>query len=212
MQGEKKLINMLNNFADWLLRIIIVNFLVITTMIPIITIIPALCAGYKVFADALNKDEVPTFKAFFKYFKEDFVNKLIISVVLVILLAVSIYNLRSYGKLIEDNPKIMYSIGYYIVLTIVVAVIMIALYLPFVFSQRRGYEIKDILKLSFYLAGKYFLRTILVFLTLLIPYLMATTQLLLLLTVFFGISIPLLLNAIIMKKPRMFLEDMEEKI
>lgn len=206
---EKKLYHHLNNFADWVIRIILVNFLVIVTMLPIVTIIPALTSGYKIMSDALDKKEPPIFKTFFKTFKEDMVNKIIVSIIVVAVLAVSFYNFKLYSNLIIEKPTIWYSLGYYVVLTLIIAVAMIALYLPLIFTERQGLEIVEVFKLAFFIAGKFFFRTMLVFLTLVIPYIMFLDPILILLFVFMGVSIPLLLNALITKKAREFLQQME---
>lgn len=207
---KSKLFEKLNSFADWFIRITVINILVILFMIPIITIIPSLSAGYRLFSDYINKEEEGIFKGFWKYFKEDIVNKIILSVILVIFLVVGIYNNTLYGKLTIDSPSIFNTIGYYITMALILAIAMVALYLPVVFSERQGLEIIAILKLAFYLAGKYILNTILITLTLLIPYIMLilhpTTQLLF---VFSGISIPLLINAALTVKARKFLRSLE---
>src|SRR5690554_2700284 len=110
----KKLYQVLNYYADWLIRIIVVNFLTILTMLPIITIIPALTAAYKILSDALHKDEVPIFKSYFKYFKEAIVDKMILSIIIIIILVVTYYNNVLYGEMITKGANILYTIGYYI--------------------------------------------------------------------------------------------------
>ncbi|HHW79481.1 MAG TPA: YesL family protein [Acholeplasmataceae bacterium] len=209
---EKKLFTILNTIADWIIRVIMINLLVITFMLPVVTIIPAITAGYKLFSDYLNKDEENLFKGFFKYFKEAFVNKMIVTIILILVIGVTYYNNRQYGTLIESNSNILYTIGYYLTLVILIGVIMITMYLPLVFSERSKYDIGKSFKLAFYLSGKYVFRTVALTLTLLIPYLMFTTNFTILLFVFCGVSIVLLLNALITKKPRKYLQEMEGKL
>lgn len=204
---KKKLSEILNHYADWIIRVIIVNFLTILTILPIVTIIPALTSAYKIFSDALNKDETPIIKSFFNYFKEDIANKIIMSIIIVTVLGLSIFNNRLYAAYLEDGKGIMYNFGYYITLIIIIAVVMITLYLPLTFIERSGLDLKVISKISFYLAGKYFMRTFLMTLTLVIPFLMFTNSITLLLFLFIGLSLPILIIAAISKKPRIFLQE-----
>lgn len=208
---NNKFIRALNIFADWFIRITLINILVIICMLPIITIIPAISSGYRLFSDILNKEEENIFKAYFKYFKEDFVNKLIVSVIVIIVFAVSFYNNRLYGNLVESGANVFYTIGYYLTLALMFGVVMVTLYLPLVFSERKGIEIIQIFKLAFYLAGKYPFRTILITLSLLIPYLMLTNPITIVFFVFSGISLPLLINAALTLKGRELLRTMEVK-
>jgi hypothetical protein len=52
-------------------------------------------------------------------------------------------------------------------------------------------------KLAFYLSGKYFLRTVLLVLTTAVPFVLLMTPITQLIFVFAGLSIPVLLNALI---------------
>lgn len=209
---KKKLSEILNYYADWVIRVIIVNFLTILMILPIVTIIPALTSAYKIFSDALNKDETPIFKSFFSYFKEDIVNRIIMTLIFIAVLGLSIFNNRLYAAYIEDSAGIMYNIGYYITLIIIIGVVMVGLYLPLVFTERVGSDLRVITKISFFISGKYFVRTIFMAVTLLIPFLMLTTPFFFLLFLFIGISTPLLIIAAITKKPREFLQETEGKV
>lgn len=207
-QDKKKLYEILNYYADWVIRIIIVNFLTILMMLPIVTIIPALTSAYKILSDALNKDETSILKSYFKYFKEDIANKIIMSIIVIGILVITVFNNRLYAANLEAGKGIIHNFGYYITLIIIIGTIMVALYLPLTFTERAGKELKDIAKISFYLSGKYFMRTIFITLTLLIPFLMLTNSILFLFFIFTGISLPLLIIAAITKKPRKFLQEM----
>src|SRR5690554_2947750 len=203
-----KFFEKLNVFADWFIRVTVINILIIIFALPIITIIPSIAAGYKLFSDYLLKDEESIFKTFWKYFKENIVNKIILSIILIIVLFIGIYNNSLYGRLTQEQPSIFNTIGYYITFALIVAVVMIALYTPLVLSERSELEIWPTLKLSFYMAGKYIVRTILITLSLLIPYLMLFLHpITVLLFVFCGISIPVLINAALTLKGRRFLRE-----
>ena len=89
---------------------------------------------------------------------------------------------------------------------------MVGLYLPLVFTERVGSDLRVISKISFFISGKYFVRTIFMAVTLLIPFLMLTTPFFFLLFLFIGISTPLLIIAAITKKPREFLQETEGKV
>lgn|SRR5690625_3629447 len=206
-QEPKKLYQKLNYFADWIIRMIIVNFLTILMSLPIITIVPAITSAYHILSDALNKDETPIFRSYFSYFKEDLSKKIIASIIVVAILVLSIYNNRLYATYIEQGKGILYTIGYYITLTIIIATVMITLYLPLVFIERKGIDLDVTVKLAFYLSGKYFFRTMFVAMTLLIPFLMLTNQVTFLFFIFFGTTLPLLIIAAITLKPREFLQE-----
>ncbi|HHT39121.1 MAG: DUF624 domain-containing protein [Acholeplasmataceae bacterium] len=207
---ENKLIQILNNVADWVIRIFLVNFLTILASIPLITIIPALTSGYKIMSDALNRDEAPIFKSYFKTFKEEFKDKLIISVIIAIILGLSIYNNLLYADYLKAGKGVFYNIGYYLTLVLIIGVAMVAMYLPLVFVEMSTLELTKKVKLAFYLSGKYFLRTILISFSLLIPIAMFFSTPTIFIFIFVGVSIPLLIIAALTKKPRLFLKELKE--
>lgn len=202
-----KLFKILNEVSDWIIRIVIVNFLTILTMLPIITIIPSLTSAYKIMSDALYKDEAPIFTVFYKTFKEEFTKKLLISIVFVLIIAFSVYNNYLYGIAVDEGKGLFYYFGYYITLIIIISSSMIAMYLPVVFIEKKEETFKELIKTAFYLSGKYFLRTFLIALVLIIPVMMFISPVTMFLFVFIGISIPMLLIALITKKPRDFLKE-----
>lgn len=202
-----KLFKILNEIADWIIRIIIVNILTILTMLPLITFIPALTSGYKIMSDAINKDEAPLFPSFFKTFKENIGKKMVLSVSVLLIIGLSFYNNRLYAQAIEEGKGIFYNIGYYITLILIISTAMVAMYLPIVLIEKKDYGFKEIIKMSFYLSGKYFLRTFLIALIVLIPVLMFFTAVTIFIFIFIGISAPLILIALTTKKPREFLKE-----
>lgn len=201
-----KLMDILNRVSDYIIRIIMVNILVIFFSLPIITIIPAFKAGFKIFSDYTLKNEEPILRTYFETFIKSFKKSFIISIGFVVIFVVTFYNNRIYNELILTQKNVLYNIGYYITMVIIIAVIMIALYLPVVLVERDEFSILDTIKLAFYLSGKYFVRTILLTLTILIPYLMFATKFTIMLFVFMGISLPILIQSYILKSVRIYIK------
>ena len=63
-------------------------------------------------------------------------------------------------------------------------------------------------KLAFYLSGKFFVKTVLLVFTTLIPFLMLMTPITQVVFVFGGLSIPVLLNALITNKVVIYIEGL----
>lgn len=202
-----KLFKILNEASDWIIRVIIVNVLTIIMMLPLITFIPALTSGYKIMSDALNKDEAKLFTSFFKTFKEEIGKKLSLSVIVIIIIGLSFYNNRLYAQALEAGKGIFYNIGYYLTLVLIIGTSMVTMYLPLVLIERKEAGLKEIMKLSFYLSGKYFFKTFLIALVVLIPILMFLTPVTIFLFIFMGVSVPLLLIALLTKKTRIYLKE-----
>lgn len=204
---ERKFIDILNYISDYFIRLILVNILVIFTSLPVITIIPSLKAGFGIFSDFTFKDETPIFKSYFSNFAKSFKKSFLFSVIIVLILAITIFNNRLYSEMITQTPNLLYNVGYYITMVIIIGVVMITLYLPLVLYEKDNYNFKNTLKLAFFLAGKYFLRTIVLTLLLLIPYLMFATSFTTMLLIFIGASLPLLLSAYLLKKVRVYIRE-----
>ncbi|VEU80304.1 YesL family protein [Haploplasma axanthum] len=207
---EKKMHTIINTASDWVLRVILINFLVIATSLLIITILPAFQAGYRLFSDYLEKNEENIFKAYFKYLKEDFWNKVILGTMTLVLIVIAVVSNLHYQNMIRTEPKIIAYLGFFVTLVMGVTIILISLYFPLAFTMSDKKNIDYIFKLSFYLAGKYIVRTILLVIIAITPGLLLLTSTTILLLVFCGIALPILSNVIITSKPRLFLKKLME--
>lgn len=204
---RKKLIDVLNIIADYIIRIILVNILVIFTSLPILTIIPSLKSGFKIFSDYTFGDERPIIKTYFKTFVESLDKSIAFTCIIIALIGATYFNNRLYSNLISEHPNILYNVGYYITMVIIIATIMVSLYIPLILAEKDELGIGQTIKLAFYLSGRHFLRTILMTLVLLIPILMFATPFLIMLFIFMGLSLPLMIYAYILKKVRVFVEN-----
>lgn len=208
MKYEKTFYQKVNTVADWIIRIIMLNVLMIITSLAIITIYPSLSAGYKLFHQYINKDEEKLFKGYFQYFIEDFGKKISISLVLILVLVLGYLNVTYYVDYLNAGANWFYMIGYYITLAFLVSCFIITLYTLTVMYVVPKAKMILLFKLAFYLSGKFFMKTVLLVLTTLIPFLMLMTPITQVFFVFGGLSIPLLLNALITNKVVIYIEGL----
>lgn len=210
MNYEKSLYQKINTVADWVIRIIMINILIILTSIPLLTLFPSLSAGYKLFYEYKHKNETKLFKSYFIFFKEDFMRKLQIGLILVIVLLIGYFNVTYYVDLLKDNENLFYQIGYYITFTFLFVVLVVTLYTLPIITVYPKLPLNLMMKLAFALSGKYFLRTVLLFLIHLIPFLLLLTPITSLILVFMGISLPMLLSVIVHEKASLYLLSLGE--
>ncbi len=211
MKYEKTFYQKINTIADWFIRIIMLNILMIVTSLAVITIYPSLAAGYKLFHQYINKDEEKLFKGYFSYFIEDFGKKISISLILIVVLFLGYLNVTYYVDYLNAEANWFYMIGYYITLAFLVSCFIITLYTLTVMYVVPKAKIILMFKLAFYLSGKFFLKTVLLVLTTLIPFLMLMTPITQLVFVFGGLSIPVLLNALITNNVVVYIEGLVGK-
>jgi len=205
------LMQKLNTIADWIIRIVMINIITIVLLIPMITIYPALSAAYNLFSDYTNKDEVNLFSGYFGYFKKDLWKKIVLSSVFLLVLIIGYYNVTYYLNYLNSNNDIFYLVGYYISIVLLLTAFVVNLYSFTVVSVYPKAKYKVIYKLSFYLAGKYFLKTILLILTTVLPFFMLLSPFTAVLFVFSGISLSILLNVLITKQAVIYLKGLGEK-
>ncbi len=211
MNYESSIYQKINRIADWVIRIIMINILMIITSIPLITLFPSLAAGYKLFYDYTHKNEVRLFSGYFTYFKQDFMRKFQIGLILIIVLLVGYYNVTYYVDVLRSNENIFYQMGYYIAFAFLFAVFMVTLYtLPIVTTYPR-LKLGLMMKLAFALSGKYFFRTLLLILIHLIPFAFMLTQITTLLAVFGGLSIPMVLAVLVHEKATLYIISLGER-
>jgi hypothetical protein len=198
----------INTIADWVIRLVMINILVITTSLPLITLFPSLSAGYKLFHKYINHNEVKLFKNYFVYFAEDIKKKLLIGFILFLIIALGYMNTRYYVTYLNDGLSWFYIAGYYITLTFLLIGVIVNLYALTVVTMVPHARVGLIFKFSLYLSGKYFGRTILLFLTLTIPFLLMLFSVTQVVAVFLGLSLPILLNALITNKITDYIKDL----
>lgn len=161
MSFEKLVNSKINEFADWVIRLVMINIMVIVFSIPLLTIYPAVSAGYNMFHDYVTGKEVRLFSGFFKYFKEDILRKIFIGIIIGIIIVMGFLNVRYYSQILENDTTTFYLIGYYVTLALLAASYAASFYTFVVVNVSSKIKVKNVFKLSFVLAGKFYFRTLL---------------------------------------------------
>jgi uncharacterized membrane protein YesL len=208
MVYEKSLYQKINTVADWIIRIIMINILMILTSLLIVTIYPSIAAGYKLFHQYIHKDEEKLFKGYFKFFLEDIGKKIGIGLIFIVVLVLGYLNTTYYVDGLNEQSNWLYLIGYYVTLAFLVSAFIVTLYTLSVLYVVPKAKVTLMFKLAFYLSGKYFLRTVLLVLTTAVPFVLLMTPITQLIFVFAGLSIPVLLNALITDKIVAYVEGL----
>jgi len=135
--------------------------MVIVSSLLIVTIYPALTAGFNLFHDYVNGKNPKLVKGFIKYFKESFKKKIIIGIIIAFSILIGFLNVRYYSTVLETTSSIFYLVGYYVTLALLAALYAGSFYSIVVFRVSPTLKIKYIIKVSFVLAGKFYFRTLL---------------------------------------------------
>lgn len=200
----------INTISDWVIRLVTINVLIVITSLPLITLFPSLSAGYKLFHQYVKQEEVKLFKNYFVYFKENFKKKLLLGLSLAIIIILGYVNSTYYVDFLNEDVTWFYAVGYYVTLTVLVIALLVNLYALTVITFAPQARIGLIYKFSLYLSGKFFLQTILLFLTLSIPLILLMIPTLHIVLVFGGFSIPVLLNVLITNKVATYIKELME--
>jgi uncharacterized membrane protein YesL len=209
-QYDKTLYQKLNTFADWVIRLVMINILIIVTSLPVITLYPALLAGYKMFHKYINKEEVPIFKSYFTYFGENFGSKIKIGLILAAAIFVGAVNTTIYNEFLEANPSPFNLVGQYVMIIMVLSVIFVTMYTFPLMLTYPNTNVWLLIKFSFFLSGKFILRTFSAILILFIPILLLVHPLLILILVFVGMSTMVLLYALVFRKVVEYVEGLDQ--
>lgn len=200
MLFEKPFFQKINQIADWVLRLVIINTLVIITLLPIVTLFMGLSAGYNTLYDIWKHKEKGLFKTFFMHFIDRWLYKLGLGLIMGIILLLGYINLTYYVELLKDSPTLFYQAGYYITLFFVIMMLAVSLYLlPIVYAQKT-LNLKQTIKLAFYVAGKFLIRTMFILITPALLVLLFLTSFTSMIFVLFGISGWLMIMIMITEK------------
>jgi uncharacterized membrane protein YesL len=205
---EKPIYQKLNTIADWIIRLILINIMVVITALPIVTFYVAFSSGYNCFADVLKKDEVGVIKSFINHLKTHFVKKLILGILFLLFILIFYYNMTYYEKLLLHDSQTFYQIGYFVSLSLIIISFVIFLQSFAVSYVYINLPLIKLLKLSLLVSGKYFLFSIVLLSTYFIPYWLFLGTYTFVISVFVGFSIPLLINAFITKRVVTYLESL----
>jgi uncharacterized membrane protein YesL len=211
MKGEKVLIQKLNTVADWIIRIVMINIITIILSLPIITLYPAVSAGYHLMSDYVNKDEVHIISGYYGYFKKDLWKKIVLGLVFVLVVILGYANVTYYLDYVNQEQGLFYLAGYYVTIVLLMIAFVVVLYSFTVVSVYPKAKYFTIYKLSFYLSGKYFLKTILLIISTVLPFFMLLTPLTAVMFVFSGVSLSILLNVILTRQAVIYLKGLGEQ-
>lgn len=200
----------LNEVADWIIRLIVLNIMMIFFSLAILTIYPAISAGYNMFSDYIKKDNPRLFSGYFKYFKTSLFRKVIIELILGFVFFLAYLNIRYYDAYIGEGLGAFYIIGYYISLALIAMWTATTFYTIVVVKVKADMPYKNLFKLAFFLAGKFYLTTLMLVSIAFIPFVLIlfAPTISPLFFIFMGLSIPLVLNALMTQKVVAYLEGL----
>ncbi len=206
---EKPFFAKLNTIADWIIRIILLNFFLVFSLITIVLVYPVFSAVYSLFADYVREDEPGLFSGFWKHFKKRFKRKLTIGILLAIIAVFAVFNVRFYATALAEGAGIVFQIGFVVTLMMLMGLVVLVLVSFSVVYVFPGLKLRMTARLSLLLAGKHVFRTFLLISVMFLPLAMLTLPLTTLLFMFAGASLPVLLNVLITKPMVSYLEGLK---
>ncbi len=203
----------INEVADWIIRLIMLNIMMIFFSLPIITALPAFSAGYNMFSDYVNKKNPKLFKDYFKYFKEAFGKKVLLELVIIFVFVLLYFNTRYYNLSLELRQTTFLLIGHYLSLALMAIWFAITLFSIIILRVYTNLKLIKFIKLAFFLAGKYYWIILVLVVIILSPFLLLAyaTALTSFIFIFFGLSVSMLLNVLLTKRIVLYLESLKVK-
>ncbi len=187
---EKFVNSSLFRYADLLFKIIIINLMIVVSLLPIITFIPALVAGYELINYYIDDNEAPLVKSFIKAFKKNFLRHIKIELILAVIVTLLVINFKTYYSEIASGQ--MYVVGLYVTLVIMFFVSLMVINVPLSCVFFPNLNALRILKISFYIGIKHVFTSIL----LLIPVALSAALLNFVFPIFtfIGVGIPIFIS------------------
>ena len=142
-------------FMGKLFDVVALNFMFIIVCIPIVTIGPAISALYYASVKSIRRDRSYPVKEFFKAFKRDFRQSFIVGFILVLAAAIIYVDIRFVVDFIKNDFTAMR----YVYLVIGLVISFISVYI-FPLISRFSLKISGLFRLSFYLAIRHLLTTV----------------------------------------------------
>lgn len=211
MNFENPIVQKLNSIADWILRIIVVNFMVILFSLPLVTLFGSLSAGYEVIYDAVHKKNTRTISGFLTYFKQNFKKKFILGLLMTVLIVLGYVNVTYYVDILDEGAGLFYHLGYYVTLSFLVGAYIVSLYLLPVVKVYPSMSLKMTIKLAFFVSGKFFIRTMLMIISTLVPFLLLFTPFTSVIFMLAGLSLWLIISVMITNEVVYYLERLGKR-
>ena len=142
-------------FMGKLFDVVALNLVFIIICIPIVTIGPAISALYYASVKSIRRDRSYPIKEFFKAFKRDFKQSFIVGLILVLAAVIIYVDIR----FVVDYIKNDFTAMRYVYLVIGLVISFISVYI-FPLISRFSLKISGLFRLSFYLAIRHLLTTI----------------------------------------------------
>ena len=142
-------------FMGKLFDVVALNLVFIIVCIPLVTIGPAISALYYASVKSIRRDRSYPIKEFFKAFKRDFKQSFIVGLILVLAAAIIYVDIR----FVVDYIKNDFTAMRYVYLVIGMVISFISVYI-FPLISRFSLKISGLFRLSFYLAIRHLLTTI----------------------------------------------------
>jgi len=216
--------NKVFTFFDWLWRLMVLNMLVLVFSIGVITIVPAICAAFKSIKDTRENYNPKIIKPFIINFIYLFRDTFAFSIILLLMIGVSGYAFLWYDGVIgatsgsvnqlDETWQIIAMVAITIVILGIAVLTMMLIQVPMVINYFY-YGFIDNIKLSFYMAFKYFITTLVELAVTVISAVVLFNALfmyhLIPLWLFFGISVPLYVNCIVSQRFYRFVSGQTEE-
>ena len=142
-------------FMGKLFDVVALNIVFIIVCIPLVTIGPAISALYYASVKSIRRDRSYPIKEFFKAFKRDFRQSFIVGLILVLASVIIYVDIR----FVVDYIKNDFTAMRYVYLVIGLVISFISVYI-FPLISRFSLKISGLFRLSFYLAIRHLLTTI----------------------------------------------------
>ncbi len=191
MFNFEKLVNStLFRYADLLFKIICVNIMVVIFSLPLITLLPALVAGYDRIKYYMEENEAPLFKSFIQAFRYNFYRHFKIGLAIIVLIGLMSLNIYSYYSQIENG--VVYIIGLYVSLVLLFFIVLTVVNIPLSCIFFPQLNARKIMKISFYIGIKHVFVSVMMILSFSLTYLLILYAFPV--YTFIGISLPIFIN------------------
>ena len=211
MNFQKLVNSKLNVIADWIIRVVMINVMIITFSLPVITIFPAISSGYNMFLDYLSNKEVHLFKDYWKYFRESIGRKILFGIFILIVFFLGFSNINYYTRVLQNSVTIFDQVGYYVSMAMLAVAYAITLYTPAVIKVYPKIGFINFFRVAFVLAGKFYLTTMLLVLANSVPLLLLLVPQLAVVFIFGAISLALILNVTLTRKAIIYLQELGDQ-
>lgn len=208
---ERFINSKLNAFADWFGRLIVINIMIIFFSLPLITIFPAVSAGYNLLHDYVLHKNPRLVRDYIMYFRENIGKKILLNMIYTLILVLGILNVRYYLIVLEDDPSVFYTFGYYVMLALLTVLYAVIVYSIIVIKVIPKIKLINLFKVSLVVAGKFYFTSVALVVLTISPVLLILTPITSLILVFMGVSIPLTINVIITRRAVFYIEGIGEK-